>query len=409
MMKILYFDCFAGISGDMTIGALLDLGVKHELFLEEINKLKLDGFKIEIKKKTSNSIQGTDFSVIMNNDKKEHSHEHRNLDDITKIINSSNLNDNAKKISLSIFSKIAIAESEVHGVPVEEIHFHEVGAIDSIVDIVGTAVCIDILRPDKIVSSPLHLGTGTIKCAHGILPIPAPATVKILKDVPVYSTGVKGELVTPTGAGIIKTLTNEFSNLPQMKIDKTGYGTGKRDYGVTNGITNVLRVILGNAGDVSENLYKKVPNSKAETLVMLETNIDDMNPEFFSYIVPKSLEQGALDVFMTNIIMKKGRPGTILNVLCKETDTEKFYNFILNETSTFGVRVYPLERYCIDRKIITIDTQYGKVNVKAGLKDGKIIKISPEYEECRRIAEKNNVPLQVVYKKVSEQAVRELL
>ena len=249
----------------------------------------------------------------------------------------------------------------------------------------------------------MHLGTGTIKCAHGVLPVPVPATVKILKDTPVYQTGVKGELVTPTGAGIIKTLAEEFKDLPLMEIEKTGYGTGKRDCSLTNGFTNsttnVLRVMLGK----SEHQFN------AEKLTMLETNIDDMNPEIFSYILPKMLKQGALDVFLTNITMKKGRPGTILNVLCKETDTEKFYNFILNETSTFGVRKYSLERYCIDRKVITLDTEYGKVKVKAGLKDNKIIKVAPEYEECRKIAEKNSIPLQIVYEKIKEQAAKEFL
>jgi pyridinium-3,5-bisthiocarboxylic acid mononucleotide nickel chelatase len=397
-MKILYFDCFAGISGDMTIGALLDLGIDKKLFLDEISKLAIGGYKIEISRGSSNSITGTDFKVIIEEHDHSHGHVHRNLDDIKEIINSGDLSSNVKKLSISIFEKIAAAESEVHGVSIDKIHFHEVGAVDSIIDIVGTAVCIDIIKPDKIISSPLHLGTGTVVCAHGDLPVPVPAVVKILKDTPVYSKGVKGELVTPTGAGIIKTIADDFREIPDMIIEKAGFGTGKRNYG----ITNALRVILGTLED-------KVSELKPEKLVMVETNIDDMNPEGYSYIVPRFLEKGALDVFITNIIMKKGRPGVKLNILCRKEDREKFLSLMLEETTTLGARAYTLDRYCLERKVITINTEFGIVKVKAGLKNGKVFKVSPEYEECRKIAEKNSMSIQFVYEKIKETAVKELL
>lgn len=396
-MKILYFDCFAGISGDMTIGALLDLGVDQKLFSNEILKLRLSGYKIEIKSGSTNSITGTDFSVIP----EHHHHEHRNLRDIKKIIADSGLNNNIKNMSINIFEKIAAAEADVHGVTIDKIHFHEVGAVDSIIDIVGTAVCIDILKPDKIISSPLHIGTGTVKCAHGTLPVPVPAVVKILEKTPVYSTGIKGELVTPTGAGIIKTIADEFTQIPAMEIEKSGYGTGKRDYG----ITNALRVVLGN----SEQEENELKGLKAEKLVMIETNIDDMNPEAFSYIVPKMLKEGALDVFITNILMKKGRPGAMLNILCKPMDKEKFINLVLSETTSFGVRAYILDRFCLGRKIVKLKTEYGDVNIKTALMNGKVIKVSPEYEECRNIAEKNNISIQLVYEKIKEHAVKEFI
>lgn len=237
MTKILYFDCLSGISGDMTIGALLDLGIDKELFLEELKKIDMKGYELEIKKEQKNGITGTDFNVILNH----HHHEHRNLNDIEEIINNSQLKASVKDLSRRIFRLVAEAEAKIHNKSIEEVHFHEVGAIDSIVDIIGAAICIDLLEVDEIYSSPLHLGTGFVNCAHGNIPVPAPATLEILKDVSVYSQGVRSELVTPTGAAIIKTLAKEFKSLPEMSVERIGYGLGKKDLE----ITNVLRVMLG--------------------------------------------------------------------------------------------------------------------------------------------------------------------
>jgi len=243
--KILYFDCLSGISGDMTIGALLDLGIDKDEFLREISKLNIDEFDLEIKKNEKNGITGIDFDVIIkhshDNHDHSHNHEHRNLENIESIIYNSDLNDDVKNMSKKIFKNVAESEAKIHGKSIDEVHFHEVGAVDSIVDIVGTAICIDLLDVDKIYSSPIHIGTGHVKCAHGVIPVPAPATLEILKGIEIYSTGIKSELVTPTGAAIIKALADNIIDTPQMEIENIGYGIGTKDLD----ITNVLRVIIG--------------------------------------------------------------------------------------------------------------------------------------------------------------------
>ncbi len=387
MGKILYFDCFSGISGDMTIGALLDLGIDQKEFRQKLGRLNMDGYRLEIKKKLAKGISATDFDVILETKHTEHGHhhDHRNLENIEKIIDSSDLDEAVKTMGKKIFNKIAVSEAKIHGKSIDEIHFHEVGAIDSIVDIVGAAICISMLKPDRILSSPLHLGTGTVKCAHGIIPVPAPATVDILKETPVYSTGVKGELVTPTGAAIITSLADDFIPLPPMTIEKIGYGTGKREYE----IINALRVFSGTEATSEHKGSKK--------LMMLETNIDDMNPEIYSYLVPLLLDKGALDVFLTNIIMKKGRPGVMLSVLCKPESYFEFEQIIYEETTTLGIRKQMVDRDCLERKTVTLSTQFGELEAKAAFKDGKLLKISPEYEDCKRIAEKNGLAIKDVY------------
>ncbi len=381
MTKILYFDCFSGISGDMTLGAMLDLGVDQKEFFYQLESLGIQGYHLKVHKKQVNGITGTDFDVIINQELSYHPHRH--LSDIEKIIENSKVNEEAKSLAKQIFQVIARSEAKTHGKSLDEIHFHEVGAIDSIVDIVGVAICMSLLQPDLIVSSPLHLGSGTVTCAHGVLPVPAPATADILQDVPVYSTGVKGELVTPTGAAIIKTIANEFGPLPAMTIQKSGYGTGKKQLETPN----LLRLFWGEASD--DNLQNE--------LLLLETNIDDMNPEIYSYLLPLLLEQGALDAYLTNIIMKKGRPGVLLSVLCIQEDASKFEEIILAETSTLGVRKIKLARSCLDRRQTLIETELGTVNVKSAYKDGLLLKSAPEYEDCRKLAQKKGLPLKKVY------------
>ncbi len=391
MDKILYFDCFAGISGDMTIGALIDLGVDKDELLTQLKSLNLPGYELKITQKLVNGISGTDFDVIINHhshDHDDHHHPHRNLKTIEAIIDNSGIEPDAKDLSKQIFGTIARSEAKVHGKSVDEIHFHEVGAIDSIVDIAGAAICVSILKPDKVISSALHVGSGTVKCAHGILPVPAPATVDILKGVPVYSTDVTGELVTPTGAAIIKTIAERFGSLPAMTIQKTGYGSGKKEFK----IPNLLRVFWG-----EESEDDKI---RVDKLIMLETNIDDLNPETYSYLVPLLFEQGALDVFLANIIMKKGRPGILLNVLCNPQDVQNYETIIFNETSTLGIRRISVDRSCLDREFMEIETKHGPVKAKAAIRNGKILKISPEYEDCKRLAKEKKVPLKTVYESV---------
>jgi len=389
--KVLYFDCFAGISGDMTVGALIDLGADEKELLQSLDSLHLHGYRIEIKKALKNGISGTDFNVIIEEEHSHHSHHHhhhhsRNFKDISNIINSSPLDSSVKELSLKIFHEIAAAESKIHAKSIDEIHFHEVGAIDSIVDIVASAVCLNMIKPDKIISSPLNLGEGTVECAHGIFPVPAPATAEILKGIPVYSSGIKKEMTTPTGAAIIKCIAEEFSSFPAMKIDSTGYGLGKRNLEVPN----VLRAVIGEM-DYSE---KKV---------MIETNIDDMSGELFSYILPKLLDAGALDVFITPVIMKKSRPGHVLSVLCESGKVDVLEEIIFTETTTFGTRRYEVERSELERSISKVKTSYGEISVKKGYMNGKSLKFSPEYEECAQAAQRYGVPVREVYNAVTAQ------
>lgn len=391
MANILYFDCFSGISGDMTLGALLDLGIDQRELFGQLDSLGVDGYELKTTKKQISGITGTDFNVIINKTK---THHHRHLADIETIIDKGKIDNEAKDLAKQIFEVIARSEAKIHGKSIKEIHFHEVGAVDSIVDIVGAAICISLLKPDKILSSPLHLGSGTITCAHGVLPVPAPATADILKGVPVYSNGVKGELVTPTGAAIIKSIVSDFGPLPAMTIEKTGYGTGKMQLETPN----LLRVFWG-----------KASIGAGEELVLLETNIDDMNPEIYSYLLPLLLEKGAMDAYLTNIIMKKGRPGVILSVLCESANIKSLEELIYTETSTLGIRHIKLKRSCLDRVQSTIQSEIGPVTVKSAYKEGKHLKSAPEYEECRKLAQKKGLPLKTVYELItSSQAFKDL-
>ncbi|MBZ4645960.1 MAG: pyridinium-3,5-bisthiocarboxylic acid mononucleotide nickel chelatase [Petroclostridium sp.] len=386
-MKVLYFDCFAGISGDMTLGALLDLGVDKDVLLNELNKLNVSGFTIDISRAKKNGIEGMNVDIRL--DAHNHKHEHRNLHDIEKIIDESALDENVKKISKAMFMKVAQAEAKIHGTTIENIHFHEVGALDSIVDIVGVAICMNMLKVDKVISSPLHDGTGFVKCQHGLIPIPAPAVLEILREasVPFYSTGIKNELVTPTGAAIIATLAEEFGNMPEMVVEKVGYGAGKRNME----IPNLLRVTLG------EVKKKITPNDE---VIVMESNIDDMTGEVAGYVMEKLFSAGALDVFYTPIYMKKNRPAVKLTVICSQEKLGAIEHIILSETSTIGIRKYKTERICMDRKIITVNTPYGLARVKVSSL-GDIEKYAPEYEDCKKLAQIAHLPLKDIYEMVN--------
>lgn len=413
-MKILYYDCFSGISGDMNLAALIDVGVEQSYLISELKKLNIEGYSIRMTSDQRKGIKGTRVDVLLtdNNDKinqpftfeglksiaakqaQPHAHDHaheRNYADIRLLINNSELNENVKRISLDIFKKIAEAEAHVHGNPVDEVHFHEVGAVDSIVDIVGAAICIDYLKPDKIMSSPIQLGGGMVKCAHGIFPVPAPATAEILKGIPVKLGAVQVETTTPTGAAILAALVNEFTEKPDLNITKIAYGIGHRD----NEIPNVLRVYLAESQDSQASGYL------SSTAVMLECNIDDMNPEMFEYIMDKLFEAGAEDVYFQSIIMKKSRPATKISVLCQPTVVNAAENILLLETSTLGLRKYNVDKTMLNRSWKTIKTPWGPVHVKLGLVNDKVIKTKPEYEDCLRISRENNVPLSIVYQEIA--------
>jgi hypothetical protein len=371
----------------MTLGALLDLGVDKDVLLNELNKLNVSGFTIDISRAKKNGIEGTNVDIRL--DAHNHKHEHRNLHDIEKIIDESALDENVKKISKAMFMKVAQAEAKIHGTTIENIHFHEVGALDSIVDIVGVAICMNMLKVDKVISSPLHDGTGFVKCQHGLIPIPAPAVLEILREasVPFYSTGIKNELVTPTGAAIIATLAEEFGNMPEMVVEKVGYGAGKRNME----IPNLLRVTLG------EVKKKITPNDE---VIVMESNIDDMTGEVAGYVMEKLFSAGALDVFYTPIYMKKNRPAVKLTVICSQEKLGAIEHIILSETSTIGIRKYKTERICMDRKIITVNTPYGLARVKVSSL-GDIEKYAPEYEDCKKLAQIAHLPLKDIYEMVN--------
>jgi uncharacterized protein (TIGR00299 family) protein len=456
-MKVLYYDCFCGISGDMNLAALLDLGVPKEYLIEEISKLKLNSeYEIKIESSIKHGITGTRVDVILKNKvhdhahvaekaldnhhhvhinssdhahEQEHSHSHhenhnyenidedihkheftqqehshlegdshkhthtsnhehhhRNLKDIENIINSSNLKDEVKKLSLHMFMKVAEAEAKVHGKTLYEVHFHEVGAIDSIVDMVGAAICIDYLNVDKIIASPVQVGGGFVKCAHGLMPVPAPATVEILKNIPINTGIVPFETTTPTGAAILAANVQEFTPKINFSIKKIAYGIGHRDLE----IPNVLRVYLG----------EEQKNEEIEEQYILETNIDDMNPEIYGYVEEKLFEKGALDVFKTAIFMKKGRPGVKLSILVNEQCEKDVLDVVFEETTSIGVRKYKVEKIMLNREFSKVKTKYGEITIKKSYYKGKLAKYKPEYEECRSIAKEKNITLDKVYKEV---------
>ncbi|WP_027399273.1 nickel pincer cofactor biosynthesis protein LarC [Anaerovorax odorimutans] len=410
MEKILYFDCFAGISGDMTIAALVDLGLDEKKVIEEIKKLGVRGYEIEIKKVNRFSISGTDVKVVLNgdincehyhhdhsNDEQNNNHHHhhhnnreRSLTDISHIINSSDISENSKKIAIEIFTEIAKAEAVVHGKSLGEVHFHEVGAVDSIVDIVGTAICIDMLGVDEIVCSPVHDGQGFVDCQHGRLPIPVPAVVQMMKDsgITVITEDVQAELVTPTGFGILKTLKESCGKMPPMQVEKVGYGFGKTE----TGRLNALRVVLG-YGD--KDIISNYGDVKDDKVLIMETNIDDCSSEVLGYVFDKLMDAGALDVYFIPIHMKKNRPGVILSVICKKEDSEKLSAIIFSETGTLGIRVNETNRMVLDRDIRIISTSFGPIRAKVSKMNGKD-KFKPELDDCVKIAKELGLPLKEV-------------
>lgn len=394
-MKVLYFDCSSGISGNMTLGSLIEIVGDKNYLLEELNKLNIDGYKIEITKKVKNGIIGTYVDVIIDNKhehhhEKEHhhehvhNHEHRNLYDVNRIIEESNIDEKSKDLAKKIFMRVAKAESKVHNKPLEEVHFHEVGAIDSIIDIIGTAILINKINPDKIISSVVNDGYGFIECAHGTMSVPVPATSEIFanSNVKFKQIDVDTELVTPTGAAIIAELAEEFTILPTMTTEKIGWGAGYKDLK----IPNVLKVYYG---EIQQEQNKKI--------VVMETNIDDCNGEILGYTSEKLLENGALDVFFTPIFMKKNRPAYCLTVMCKNEDILKLQNIIFKETTTIGIRYHFESRTELVRENIEIDTKYGKLKAKKVINNNETY-IYPEYESIKELSHINNIPLKDLYK-----------
>ncbi len=377
-MKTAYFDCTFGISGDMILGALVSCGVPVRKIAEELGKLKINGFELREEKVIHCGINATHIDVIT-----EDQHNHRHLSQIKKIIEKSELSERVKNQAIKIFTKLAESEAEVHGTTPEKIHFHEVGALDAIIDVVGACIGLEYLGVETIVSTPLYLGTGTVKCAHGLMPVPVPAVVELTKGVPVVRTDIEGELTTPTGAAIITSLASSYGFLDDFTSYIAGYGAGARK---RENIPNVLRITIGTT-------FQKYEEDRC---ILIETNIDDMNPEIFGYIYDRFFEAGAKDVYMVPIFMKKGRPATLLSVLTDELHINTMIDIMFSETTTIGVRISRVMRKKLKREERTINTEYGKIRVKVAYLDGSE-RVTPEFEDCARIARERGVPLLSVY------------
>jgi pyridinium-3,5-bisthiocarboxylic acid mononucleotide nickel chelatase len=390
-LRVAYFDCYSGISGDMILGALVDLGVDPGKIRKALKTLDLKGYKLKTSRVQRGLIAGTKAQVSV--EKSQHSHHPaRKYSDIKKLIANSDLSSTAKKNSQEIFKRIARVEAAIHNTTMEKIHFHEVGAVDSIVDIVGGVVAIESLELDKVYASPLNVGEGFVQCAHGCLPVPAPATVKLLQGIPVFSNGIKKELTTPTGAAMIGFYADKFGSFPAMKIVSDGYGAGDH---IIPEMPNMLRVVLG-----------ETCHEQSEELVLIESNIDDMNPEFYEGTMESLFKAGALDVYLTPIIMKKSRPANKISVLSTETNRSAMTEILLQETTSFGVRFYRVGRTTLEREMKTVKTSWGPVKIKVGRLHGKILQVSPEYEDCKKIASKKKILVKQVYEEAHSQALK---
>ena len=395
-MTVLYYDCFSGISGDMHLGAMIDLGVDPKILIDQLGRLDLTGYELRITRDQRKGITGTKVDVVLDDHHHGHHndhHHHRNLEDISRIIDESDLSKAVKDRSIRMFRKLAEAEGKIHNQPIQKVHFHEVGAVDSIVDIVGAAICIESISPDMIMSSAVELGGGFVKCEHGTFPVPAPATVEILAGVPVKSGAAPYETTTPTGALILACNADKFGPMQDLRIGKTAYGIGNRDMD----IPNVLRVHLAESTGHSESS----PETR-EALVM-ECNIDDMNPEMYGYVMEILFGLGADDVFITPIMMKKARPASKLTVLCSPDKKQIMTETLLTHTTSLGVRSYKVDKTMLEREFSKLKTKYGEVTVKTAIYQGKHLKSKPEYEDCIRLARENDIPIQKIYEEVSRQ------
>ena len=395
-MRIAYFDCFSGVSGDMTLGALLACGADETELRERLGALNVPGYELHIRRVTRQGITATDVDVHLIEAEQGHG---RHLSDIAAILESSALPPGVRQKALAIFTRLADAEAKIHGTTREQIHFHEVGAVDAIVDIVGSCLLLDMLGVERVVTSSIPCGHGTIKCQHGIMPVPAPATMELLRGFPVHSVDIKGELVTPTGAALLTTLSDPTTagKMPAMRVLTSGFGAGKKQF--KPDMPNLLRVILGETEEAAIG-EDKTP----QTVAVLETNLDDQNPEGFDLLMERAFAAGALDVFFTPIQMKKNRPATLLTVLCPPDKADALAALLFRETGTFGIRAREQRRYTLTRSWRTVATEFGDIRLKAGTWLGEEVTVAPEYEDCKRAALAHDVPLRRVYEAAQRQS-----
>ena len=383
-MKVAYFDCFAGISGDMTLGALVDAGLSFAALESELDKLSVREFTLSQRRVEKHGIAGTKIDVNA-----REGHIHRHLKDVLEIINNSAISASAKEKAARVFQKLAEAEAKIHGTTIEAVHFHEVGAVDAIVDVVGAIIGLELLEIEAIYASKFRFGSGHTRGAHGAMPVPVPAVVEMTKGFPSERTDIPYELVTPTGAAILTALASTIGETIQLRTESTGYGAGTRD---VEQVPNLLRVEIG----------ELIADPQTDFPVLLETNIDDMTPEIYGYLIDRLLEAGARDAFLTPVIMKKGRPGIQLTVLTDPNKETELTELIFSETTTLGIRRLPVQRHILERRADTVQTPYGPVRVKIADIGGKQ-RITPEYDDCARIAREKQVPILDVYKAVDNQ------
>src|SRR5947208_3765184 len=384
-MKRAYLDGSSGISGDMFLGALLDAGVSALPLLAELKRIPLGFYELKRTRAVRGGLVGTRLEVNV-----PAQSGHRHLAEIETLIKSSGLSESVQAKALAIFRRLADAEGKLHGKPASEVHFHEVGAVDAIVDIVGASIGLELAGIGELFSSPLNVGGGRVEAAHGTLPVPAPATAELLKGVPVYSSGVEGELVTPTGAAIVSTLAKTFGPMPAMKVEQIGYGAGAMDF---DGHPNVARIFIGEAAD-AQTAHTGLPGD--ELVSVIEANLDDMSPQLYGYLVERALAKGALDVTCTAVQMKKGRPGIQLTLLSEPEKGDELAELLFDETTTIGLRIYEARRKVLERESAEVETPYGRVRMKVAKRNGRVLNVAPEYDDCQRVAREKSVPLKEV-------------
>ena len=388
-MKTAYFDCFSGVSGDMTLAALLACGVDEAAFRAQLSMLNVPGYELRVQRVTRSGITATDVDVHLIEAEQGHG---RHLADIAAILDSSPLPPHVRQKALAVFTRLADAEAKIHGTTREQIHFHEVGAVDAIVDIVGSCLLLDMLGVERVVTSSIPCGHGTIRCQHGIMPVPAPATMELLEGFPVHSVDIRGELVTPTGAALLTTLADPATagKMPAMRVLTSGFGAGKKQF--KPDMPNLLRVILGETEEPAPG-----GDATPQTVAVLETNLDDQNPEGFDLLMERAFAAGALDVFFAPVQMKKNRPAMLLSVLCPPDKADALAALLFRETGTFGIRAREQRRYTLARSWRTVVTEFGDIRLKAGAWLGEEVTVAPEYEDCKRAAQAHGVPLRRIY------------
>jgi len=383
-MKIAYFDCFSGISGDMVLGALVDAGAPLGAMEAELRKLPVSGWEISAEQVKRSGVRATQVRVTSTE-----THPQRGLGEILEIVERAGIAGRPIRARASeVFRRLGEAEARVHTIPIEKVHFHEVGAVDAIVDIVGACVGLELLGIEQVACSALNVGGGSVKTAHGVLPVPAPATAELLRRAPTYSTGIACELVTPTGAALVAALVKQFGPMPPMTVSAVGYGAGSADLAEQ---PNVLRVFIGEAA------AREAGACREETVAVVETNVDDMNPQLVGYLFERALAVGALDVFATPVQMKKNRPGQLLTILCDPVGVDRVVELLFRETTTIGVRTYEARRRALERQTLEVSTPHGPVRVKISRLNGRVLNVAPEYEDCQRIASEKGLPLKQVF------------